>query len=621
MNDPMTDLPLASEFPPASLDAWRKLVDGVLKGAAFERKLVAKTYDGLSIQPLYAHRADARPVVGRTPGAPWQVAQRLEHPDASAANAQARLDLEEGASGLVLVFAGSIGDRGFGLAPSADALRRVLDGIHLDAGILVDLDGSSTALAFDLAQLINERCNKPAETRISFGFDPLGLTAHGTAPDGAWNYASTRLAGTITELAGRGFPGPFLAADGRVIHAAGGSEAQELGFALGCAVAYLRLLEGAGLSLDQARHLISFRLAADADQFLTMAKFRALRKLFARVEAACALAPEPVFISAETAWRMMTRRDPWVNLLRTTMATFAAGLGGADCITVLPFTAALGLPDPFARRLARNTQLILLEESNLAKVSDPAAGSGAMEVLTDELCAAAWAFFQEIEGAGGAHAALTGGLIQRKIAAVRAEREAAVARGRDPITGTSEFPDIRELSVAVLEPAPAPAAPATAPAVEPLPTMRLAEPFERLRDASDAMLSAAGARPKLFLANLGTASDFTTRATFAKNFFEAGGIEAITNDGFNDPVELAAAFKGSGARLACLCSSNENYARDAPAAAAELRKAGATHIYLAGRPGEQEVALKDAGVQTFIYAGCDILATLKAAHDIIPERP
>jgi methylmalonyl-CoA mutase len=611
----MTDLPLASAFPHASLEAWRKLVDGVLKGAPFERKLVAKTYDGLSIQPLYARRSDAQPVAGRAPGTRWQILQRIDHPEAGAANAQARLDLEEGASGLVLVFAGSIGDHGFGLSPSA--LRRVLDGIHLEAGILLELDGSSTALALDLAQVTSDRGITPADTRISFGFDPLGITAHGTAPEAAWSYAPTRLTGTITELVGRGFPGPFLAADGRVIDAAGGSEAQELGFALACAVAYLRVLEGAGFSVDQARHFISFRLAADADQFLTMAKFRALRKLFARVEAACALTPRPVFLSAETAWRMMTRRDPWVNLLRTTMGTFAAGLGGADSITVLPFTAALGLPDAFARRLARNTQLILLEESNLAKVADPAAGSGALETLTDELCAAAWAFFQEIESAGGVHPALAGGLIQKKVAAVRAERERAVARGRDPLTGTSEFPDIHELSVAVLETMPARAAPAPTQTIEPLPAMRLAEPLERLRDASDAMLSVSGARPKLFLANLGTASDFTARATFAKNFFEAGGIEAISNDGFCSAVELAAAFKTTGARLACLCSSNEVYGRDAMAAAVELRKAGATHIYLAGRPGELETALRDAGVQTFIYAGCDMLATLQAAHDII----
>ena len=204
-----------------------------------------------------------------------------------------------------------------------------------------------------------------------------------------------------------GFKGPFAVADGRVIHDAGGSEVQELAFVLAAGVAYLRAMESAGVALEDAQGMIYARLAADADQFLTMAKFRALRLLWARIEQACGLTPKPSFIAADTAWRMLTQRDPYVNMLRATMATFSAGLGGANAITVLPHTLALGLPDPFARRVARNTQLVLLEESNLAKVSDPAAGSGGIETLTQQLCEAAWALFQEIEKAGGVFAALS----------------------------------------------------------------------------------------------------------------------------------------------------------------------------------------------------------------------
>ncbi len=233
-------------------------------------------------------------------------------------------------------------------------------------------------------------------------------------------------------------------ADGRIVHNAGGSEAQELAFALASAVSYLRALEASGIPLDAARGMIYFRLAADADQFLTIAKFRAMRKLWARIEEACGLAPKPAFVAAETAWRMMTRRDPAVNMLRATVAVFSAGLGGADAVTVLPHTMALGLPDRFARRVARNTQLILLEESNLAKVADPAAGSGGIEALTRQLCEAAWSQFQEIETAGGAAAALEQGLIQAKVAAVRAEREKNIARRKDALTGTSEFPNLKE---------------------------------------------------------------------------------------------------------------------------------------------------------------------------------
>jgi methylmalonyl-CoA mutase len=353
--------------------------------------------------------------------------------------------------------------------------------------------------------------------------------------------------------------------------------------------------------------MIFFRLAADADQFLTMAKFRALRKLWARMEEAAGLAPKSAFVAAETAWRMMTQRDPYVNMLRVTIAAFAAGLGGADAVTVLPFTAALGLPDSFARRVARNTQLILLEESNLAKVADPAAGSGGIEALTDELCRAAWTLFQEIEKAGGVAASLESGLIQGKVAETRKAREKAIATRKDPLTGTSEFPFLSEAQVQVLEVAPRAAAAAGTNA---LCAIRLAEPFEKLRDASDAALKKSGVRPKVFLATLGKPADNIARATFAKNFFEAGGIEAVEFSG----GDLAAAFKQSGAKLACLCSSDEVYAREAVEAAKTLAAADAAQLYLAGRSGDLADALDKAGVKNFIYAGCDALATLQAAH-------
>ena len=314
---------------------------------------------------------------------------------------------------------------------------------------------------------------------------------------------------------------------------------------------------------------------------------------------------------------MMTRRDPYVNMLRTAIAVTAAGLGGADSITALPHTAPLGLPDAFARRVVRNTQLILLEESNLAKVGDPAAGSGALEDLTGKLCAAAWSLFQEIEAAGGAWAALERGLVQSKVAAVRDKRLQAVARRKDALTGTSDFPDLKETPPAVLDVPPivAPKEAAAALTIEPLPRIRLAEPFEHLRDASDRILAQTGARPRIFLANLGKLSDFTARASFARNFFEAGGIEAVTSDGFASRDEMAAAFKTSGAPLACLCSSDRVYAADAVDAAAAL--AGAAHIYLAGRPRELEPALKAAGVGTFIFAGCDVPEILERAYDML----
>jgi methylmalonyl-CoA mutase len=610
-------LAFAAEFPGATRDQWLRLVDGVLKGAPFDKRLVARSYDGLAIQPLYPRDAAAQPIAARASGAPWTVMQRVDHPDPAAANAEALHDLENGATGLTLVMAGSLNANGYGLDSSVETLERVLDGIYLDAGVAIDFNVAAQTrnAARNFTAVIKKRGLSPDSVDMRASLNPLGHMAATGSEAVPWSTLAPNFAGLVEELSGEGFRGPFAVADGRVIHNAGGSEAQELAFALASALTYLRALEARGIALEAARRMIYFRLATDADQFLSIAKFRAIRKLWARVEEACGLAPVSVCVMAETAWRMMTRRDPAVNMLRATVAVVAAGLGGADAITVLPFTAAHGLPDRFARRIARNTQLILLEESNLARVSDPGAGSGGIEDLTNQLCAAAWAQFQEIEKAGGAVLALQQGLIQNAVAATRAERERNIARRKDALTGTSEFPNIHETAVHVMDVAPRTAGAKEQPVFAALPCIRLAEPFEQLRDASDRALTSSGARPKVFLANLGKLADFTARTLFTKNVFEAGGIEAVTNDGFGSRDEMVAAFKASGAKLACLCATDEVYAKDAVEAAKAL--AGASHVYLAGRPREFASALKAAGIGTFVYAGCDALATLRAAHDIL----
>jgi methylmalonyl-CoA mutase len=614
------DLRLAADFPRATRDDWLKLVDGVLKGAAFE-SLVGKTYDGLKIEPIYTRAGGAGLVAGRAPAAPWQIMQRIDHPNAAKANAIALHELENGATGLEIEFVGGPGTRGFGVSDAApETMKRLLDGIILDAGISIALHpvlGRGNA-GETLAALVEEKRVDPAGVDLRFNYQALSTMAVRGSAAAEWREMERPFAQVVSGLMDRGFKGPFALADGRPVHDAGGSEAQELAFALSLAVAYLRLLEAGGIALDAARSAISFRLIADADQFLTMAKFRALRRLWARVEQASDLGPKPVFVAAETAWRMLTQRDPYVNMLRATMATFAAGLAGANAITVLPHTLALGLPDAFARRVARNTQLVLLEESNLAKVSDPAAGSGGIESLTQELCEAAWSLFQEIEKAGGAFAALRRGLIQGKIAATLKAREANVSRRRDVLTGASEFPNLHEAQVAVEDVKPVALPLASEPITfEPLAPVRLAAPFERLRDRSDQILKSSGKRPSVFLANLGTAADFTAHATFAKSFFEAGGIAAIDSEGFSDPAALAAACKASGSALACLCSSDKLYARHAADAAKALKVGGARHIYLAGRPGEQEQALRQAGVADFISAGGDALPVLQKAYELM----
>ena len=611
-------LALAAEFPATDAAEWRKLVDAALKGASFDKRLVSQTYDGLRVEPLYPRAAGVKPVAGRKAGAAWTIMQRVDHPDPAAANKQALQDLENGATGLTLVFAGSLNANRYGLDASPETIKRVLDGVELDAGITIDFNLSpATRPAVDqVVALIKARGHAPASVDLRGSLNPIGGFAASGASPKPWNELSKGFAATVRALAEQGFAGPFVVADGRIIHNAGGSEAQELSFALAAAVDCLRALEAGGVPLEQARGMIYFRLAADADQFLTIAKFRAIRKLWARVEESCGVIPKRTTVAAETAWRMLTKRDPNVNMLRTTIAVAAAGLGGADNIVALPHTLALGLPDAFARRVARNTQLVLLEESHLAKVADPAAGSGAIEALTHELCAAAWTQFQEIDKAGGAWAALDSGMIQQNVAAVRAARQTAIARRKDTLIGTSDYPNLGEKLPAVLNVARImpPKENAAIAKVEPLPSVRLAEPFEALRDKSDAALIKTGARPKVFLATLGKLADFTPRAMFAKNFYEAGGIEAPTHDGFNDQAEMIAAFKKSGVDLACLCGTDAAYAEQGAAAAKALSEAGAI-VHLAGRPGEMEAALKASGVKTFVFMGCDILSTLQATHD------
>src|SRR5712691_4385052 len=289
MTDPADELPLAAEFPPATREQWRKLVEGVLRGAPFDDKLVTRTFDGLAIGPLYPRRADATPGAGRAPGAPWTIMQRVDHP--AAANAEALHDLANGANGLSIVFAGSPGAFGYGVPASEAAIARALEGVYLGIALDLDLGAQGMDVAHWLAALARRRGMAGAATGIRFGLDPIGAAVLAGGSARSWSELLPTFNAVIADLAAQGFRGPFACADGRVIHNAGGSEAQELAFVLAVATAYLRALEAGGVALDAARGMISFRLAADADQFLTLAKFRALRKLWARLEEACGLTP------------------------------------------------------------------------------------------------------------------------------------------------------------------------------------------------------------------------------------------------------------------------------------------------------------------------------------------
>jgi methylmalonyl-CoA mutase len=616
----LQDQALAGGFPQPNDEIWRKAVDRALKGGSFE-KLISKSYGGTEIAPLYSRLQELAPRALRTTPGRWAVLARADFSDPDQANRFALQDLEGGADGLHLVFAGSQGAYGAGLADDSDeAIAHIFKDIRLDYGIptIVEYSPRAPNAAAAIMRLVDKLHIEPSITRLSFGFDPLGAQAlHGFLP-APWAAHAKVFAQRAKSAAAAGFRRGAVAADARVVHGAGGTEAQELGFALAGALAYLRALDGAGLALDDARDLLCFRLAADADELAGVAKFRALRRLWALVEESCGLPTKPALVQAETAWRMMSRRDPWNNILRATLAVFSAAVGGADTITVLPFTQPLGAPDAFARRLARDTQLVLQDESHVHEVDDPVNGAGGFEALTDDLSARGWAVFQRIESLGGLPAALETGAFQSMVAETAAQRAKNVARAKEKVTGANEFPNIGETPLDVVgtyDPARDSAeAPAGALISKALRIGRLSEPFETLRDRSDERLAASGARPRVFLANLGPVAAFTARANFAKNFFEAAGIEAVFGPETDDANEIVAACRASGAKLACLCSSDVVYSDAAEAVARALKGAGAK-VYLAGRPGDLEESLRNSGVSEFIYVGCDMYDVLHRAFE------
>ncbi|MCC5473881.1 methylmalonyl-CoA mutase family protein [Streptomyces barringtoniae] len=590
---PDDGLTLAAEFPDATHEQWQRLVEGVLRksgkevsGAAAEDALSTTLEDGLRTRPLYTAR-DAAPDPGLPGFAPYVRGGRPEGNTAGGWDVRQRhtaltenavlADLENGGTSLWLV----LGEGGI----PVDGLGRALEGVYLDLAPVVLDAGRDTGQAADaLLRLYAEKGVAAEAVRGNLGGDPLGYEARTGTPLDFAPYAA--LAARCAEQ----YPGlRALTVDALPYHEAGGSAAQELGASLATGVAYLRELTEAGLGVEQAAGQLEFRYAATADQFLTVAKLRAARRLWARVAEVCG-APGAQVQHVVTSPVMMARRDPWVNMLRTTVATLAAGVGGADSVTVLPFDHALGLPDAFARRIARNTSTILIEESHLARVIDPAGGSWYVEQLTNQLAQAAWEFFRTVERDGGQAAVLRSGRLRTDLATTWAERSKKLAKRREPITGVSEFPLLAEKPV---EREPAPEPPSGG-----LPRVRRDEAYEELRARSDAHLAATGARPRVFLATIGPAAAYTARATFAANLFQAGGIEPVTEGAFED----------SGATEAVLCSSDALYAEQAEQAAESLRAAGARHVFLAGR-GEY------AGIDSYVFAGCDAIDVLSATLD------
>jgi len=608
------DLGLAAEFPGVTRDEWRELVAGVLRKAGredlpdpVEEALRRTVATGVTVAPLYtaADAADLPTAVG-VPGLPpfvrgsrpsggpagsaevtaaggadggapggWDIRQRHTHPDVVVTKEAIAADLENGVTSLWLVV-------GEGAVP-ADRLGDVLADVYLDLAPVSVSGGTAAAEAF--LDLVDGRDDLAPGG--SLGLDPLGALAASGQPQDLSDLADV----ARRAAAHRGLRSVVV--DGTVFADAGASAVEELGCSLAAGVAYLRVLTEGGLGVDEAFGQLEFRYSAGADQFTTIAALRAARRLWDRVGEVSGAAPEVrgQHQHAVTSSVMTTKRDPWVNMLRTTVACFAAGVGGADAVTVQPFDAALGLPDSFARRIARNTQSLLVEEGHLARVLDPAGGSWYVESLTDSLARAAWEWFTEIERAGGLAAALDSGLVRDRIATAWDARAKRLATRSEAITGVSEFPNLTEKL------------PQRQPAAElhpsgGLPRVRAAQEFEALRDAADA----AGDRPQVYLATLGPIARHTARAGFAGNLFQAGGLATPAGDG-------AGGLGEAGTTVACICGTDKDYAEQAAGLAAALKDAGVTHVWLAGKPD-----LAVDGVDGYVYAGCDALDVLRTVH-------
>lgn len=606
---------------------WRSAVAGVLAKSSRrdvadlpaepERLLDSQTYEGFAIRPLYTS-LDALPettLPGQWPfvrggdalrdvKSGWKVVESFPAVAGSAVgtvNGAVLVALTEGASALAVRVGGEDG-------VALVELERLLDGVFLDL-VPVIFEGVANTAA-DLAAVADavlpllEDLDDDQRSRLSIdlGVDPLTAPLSGqSAVGGAENSATTDdsdLLATVAKLTGHGGGVRAITVDGPAFHNLGASAAWELAGSIAAAVAYLRILNDGGVAAPDALRQISFRYAADDDQFMTIAKLRVARQLWARVaEVVGAADAGAARIHAVTSLPMMTQRDPWVNMLRTTLAAFAAGVGGADTVQVHPFDAVIpdgldGTSASFARRIARNTQLLLLEESHIGQVLDPAGGSWFVEDLTAQLAEQAWAHFQDIEARGGFVAARD--YVAAQIAEVAARRSADIAHRRTSITGVNEFPNLDE---------------------KPLPQSgsvssiaRYAAGFEALRDRSDAFLAATGARPKVLLLPLGPLSEHNIRTTFASNLLASGGIETV-NPGVLDAAAVAGAVAEAGApTVAVLCGTDARYGAEASGVVAAARAAGVRQVLLAG--AEKAVAEADSKPDGYLTAKIDAVEAL-----------
>ncbi|WP_084614723.1 methylmalonyl-CoA mutase family protein [Nakamurella lactea] len=532
------------------------------------------TIEGLTVPPLgireVGNPAAGIPVARRSTDTTegWDIRGWIADPDPVAARAAVQADLEGGANSIVLTVGAA------GTAPTDVAA--VLEPVLLDiAPVVLDSPDNDPAARAAFTTFLANSGVTPA-TGTSFGADPLAAALRaGSSAD------LSRIPEIASSATDHGIGA--LVVDGTAAHDLGAGDAQEIGWTLAVGVTYLRALADAGSGIDPAVALLDFRYSVTDDQFPAIAKLRAARQLWARVLELSGASAVPQRQHAVTSRPMMSRYDAWVNMLRGTVAAFAAGAGGAQAVTVLPFDSALGVPDAFGRRIARNVSHLLIGESHVAAVADPAGGAPAVEQLTDELAAAAWAEFGRIETSGGAVEALADGSFLERVTAVRDDLRSRLATRKAPLTGVSEFPNPTEQL------------PQRRPAAE-FTGFSWPADFEALRDAP--------ASAPVFLATLGPVAAHSTRAGFASNALAAGGIAKVAAGPTADVEDVLAAYDSSVTEVVCLTGTDVDYAARGPETIVALRAAGARTILLAGRPSAELTVLVD----DHIAIGADIPA-------------
>jgi methylmalonyl-CoA mutase len=557
-------LALSLDGPAATRTDWEKAAAAVLRKAGRLRDddpdeavwvtLTRTTLDGIPLSPLGTPATEPDPSGAEAgdsarPTAPGGRDVRVEllGDDAKQLNAEALADLDGGATSLWL-HAG----------PETD-LAAVLGGVLLDlAPVVLDPVDEPVAVAQRFLDHLGDTAPAPGTN--------LGAPADAAADD---LVAVARLA---TDAGVRA-----VVVDASAVHDRGASEAQELGWSMAAAARVLRVLEQAGIPVAEAADLVEFRFAATDEQFLTIAKLRAARLLWHRLVELCDAPPVEQRQHAVTSRPMMSRYDPWVNMIRTTVAAFAATVGGADAVTVQPFDRPLGRPDAFGRRVARNQMALLLDESHVGTVTDPAGGAWAVERLTQDLAVAGWEFLQTLDG---------GASLDDAVAAVVAERDRQVATRRRPLTGLTEFPHLAETL---------PERSGDADGVR-----RYGAAFEALRDEP--------ATSPVFLATLGSVAAHTARATFATNLLAAGGIAVVAAGPTRDADGVLAAYDGQA--VACLAGPDAAYDGWGADLVGRLREAGARHVIVAGKP-------RDLDVDDSCSVGVDALAFLRRTREAL----